>query len=425
MHSPERGVDRSATAPHKTKREIVLSQELQRHAQFIGERALVSRAEVGLKALAFPHGYQDQRDRERMRPPNAIDFWRGVALVMIFINHIPGLDYSILTLRNYAISDAAELFVFLAGCSLAFVANGQAAVKPLGQVMMRLLIRVFEIWQAQIATISIAIAMLAASAIYFTDPLLLEWHGAGPAFSDTVRSAIGLVLLSYQIGYFNILPLYVVLLLIAIVFIALSRWSLILALTASIALYAATLAFELRLPSWPVSGAWFFNPLSWQILIVLGFLAMTARRKYPEHWQATIRRLWPLAAVIVTIGAVLVWIDYRPDPMLVPAPRYAFMFDKEFLSPPRVLSMLAIAVAFHPAFPVIFRLSEPAVRYFSSLGRNSLAVFCVASLLALAGQIVRYVGEPTFLTDTAIVALGLVLLRVTAWLAEYRSPASS
>lgn len=54
MHSPERGVDRSATAPHKTKQEIVLSQELQRHAQFIGERALVSRAEVGLKALAFP-----------------------------------------------------------------------------------------------------------------------------------------------------------------------------------------------------------------------------------------------------------------------------------------------------------------------------------------------------------------------------------
>ena len=68
-----------------------------------------------------------------MRPPNAIDFWRGVALVMIFINHIPGLDYSMVTLRNYAISDAAELFVFLAGCSLAFVANGQSAPKPLGR----------------------------------------------------------------------------------------------------------------------------------------------------------------------------------------------------------------------------------------------------------------------------------------------------
>ena len=25
-----------------------------------------------------------------MRDPNAIDFWRGVALVTIFVNHIPG-----------------------------------------------------------------------------------------------------------------------------------------------------------------------------------------------------------------------------------------------------------------------------------------------------------------------------------------------
>ena len=50
-----------------------------------------------------------------MRAENAVDFWRGVALVMIYINHVPGNVFSYYTLRNYAISDAAELFVFLAG----------------------------------------------------------------------------------------------------------------------------------------------------------------------------------------------------------------------------------------------------------------------------------------------------------------------
>ncbi|WP_072396679.1 OpgC domain-containing protein [Hyphomicrobium sp. CS1GBMeth3] len=360
-----------------------------------------------------------------MRPPNAIDFWRGVALVMIFINHIPGLDYSILTLRNYAISDAAELFVFLAGCSVAFVANGQATVKPLGAVVMRLLVRAFEIWQAQIATISVAIAILAASAIYFTDPLLLDWHGAGPAFSDTVRSSIGLVLLTYQIGYFNILPLYVVLMLMAVALVVLSRWSLLLAVAASVALYAATLAFMWKLPSWPVGGAWFFNPLSWQILIMLGFVSMVAKRRYPA-WDAMLRRLWPFSVAIVAIGAVIVWIGYRPDPMRVPQPHYFFIFDKEFLSPARVINMLAIAIAFYPAFPVLSEWLGSAVRYFSCLGRNSLPVFCVASLLALTGQIIRYIGEPTFLLDTAIVIFGLVVLRVTAWVAEYQySPPSS
>ena len=358
-----------------------------------------------------------------MRPPNAIDFWRGVELVMIFINHIPGMDYSVLTLRNYAISDAAELFVFLAGYSIAFVANGSKSERPLGQVVMRLLTRAFEIWQAQIATISVAIAMLAAGAIFFTDPLLLEWHGAGPAFSDTVRASIGLVLLTYQIGYFNILPMYVVLMLLAVVFVALSRWSLLLALAASVGLYAATLACQLELPSWPAQGAWFFNPLSWQLLIVLGFLVATVRKRYPG-FQAVIERLWPFAVAVALLGLVIVRIDYRPDPMLVPQPRYFFLFDKTYLSPVRILSMLAIAVAFYPAFPVIYRYADSVVRYCSSLGRNSLPVFCMVSLLALAGQIARYVGEPNFLLDTAIVASGLVLLRMTAWLAEFQSSPS-
>ena len=359
-----------------------------------------------------------------MRPPNAIDFWRGVALVMIFVNHIPGLDYSLFTLRNYAISDAAELFVFLAGCSLAFVANGASEPKPLGRVVSRLLMRALEIWQAQIVIVAIALAMLAASAIAFTDPLLLEWHSAGPAFSDTVRSSIGLVLLTYQIGYFNILPLYVVLLLLAVVFIVLSRWSMLLTLGASVALYVVTLAFQIRLPSWPVPNAWFFNPLSWQILIVMGFLAIMAMRKYPDRMAIALARLWPWACAVFVVGAVSVWVDYRPDPMAVPEPRYFFLYDKEFLSPARIVSMMAVAIAFYPAYPVISRWMGPAVRYCSSLGRNSLAVFCVVSLLALAGQIARYVGEPTFALDTAIVISGLALLRITAWVAESQSSSS-
>ena len=76
----------------------------------------------------------------------------------------------------------------------------------------RLFLRAFEIWQAQIVVTCVALALLGAGAIALQDPLLLEWHNAGPAFADTVRALVGMVLLTYQIGYFNILPLYVVLL---------------------------------------------------------------------------------------------------------------------------------------------------------------------------------------------------------------------
>jgi hypothetical protein len=51
-----------------------------------------------------------------MRVPNEIDFWRGFALVTIFINHVPGLYFERLTYHNVSLSDSAELFMFLAGC---------------------------------------------------------------------------------------------------------------------------------------------------------------------------------------------------------------------------------------------------------------------------------------------------------------------
>ncbi|MBM3577754.1 MAG: hypothetical protein FJX40_08830 [Alphaproteobacteria bacterium] len=49
----------------------------------------------------------------------AIDFWRGAALVTILINHIPGNILGNFTPRNFGFSDSAEAFVFLSGLSVA------------------------------------------------------------------------------------------------------------------------------------------------------------------------------------------------------------------------------------------------------------------------------------------------------------------
>ena len=45
------------------------------------------------------------------RPVNAIDFWRGFALVTIFINHIPGLFYEKFTYRNVSLSDLSLIHI--------------------------------------------------------------------------------------------------------------------------------------------------------------------------------------------------------------------------------------------------------------------------------------------------------------------------
>ena len=72
------------------------------------------------------------------RQPNAVDFWRGFALITIFLDHVPGLVYAKYTLINFSISDAADLFVFLAGWSLRLMANGGGRHMPTRDVMLRL-----------------------------------------------------------------------------------------------------------------------------------------------------------------------------------------------------------------------------------------------------------------------------------------------
>jgi OpgC protein len=42
-----------------------------------------------------------------------IDVLRGMALLMIFVDHIPGNVLSLVTLHNFGFSDAAEVFVLL------------------------------------------------------------------------------------------------------------------------------------------------------------------------------------------------------------------------------------------------------------------------------------------------------------------------
>jgi hypothetical protein len=256
--------------------------------------------------------------------------------------------------------------------------------------------------------------------VYLDNPLLLEWHNAGPFFSDPVQTSIGLVLLTYQLGYFNILPLYVVLLAVAPVFILLARWLPWLALALSASIYAAALILEVNLPNWPGDGHWFFNPLAWQFLLVLGFV-MSVWAHSSARFGRWARRLIPLGALGVALGWASVMWDLKPDPYSVPEPRLLFLLDKSFLSPARLLEFLALVLAFHRVYPLVERVLGRLVRPIAQLGRNSLEVFAVGSVLSLVGQLVRATVQPNFALDTFLIGSGILALVFTAWFSEWRS----
>ena len=239
------------------------------------------------------------------REPNAVDFWRGFALITIFIDHIPGLVYARYTLINFSISDAADLFVFLAGWSLRLMADGGGRTMATRDVMLRLFGRALELYAAQVLITMIAIAMLAVSAIELSNPLLLQWHNAAAVFNDPVPTHIGLAVLTHQLGYFDILPLYVVLMLMAPFFAAVDRLAPGLALPVSLVLYVCVLAFRLTLPTWPVDGTWFFNPLAWQIVFVLGFTMGRADFGVGLFVRRHIVALRVIAVPIVILGLLV------------------------------------------------------------------------------------------------------------------------
>lgn len=357
------------------------------------------------------------------RTPNAIDFWRGFALVTIFINHIPGIYYERFTHRNFGLSDSAELFVFLAGWGLRFVVAQPSMANAPGLLLWRLGQRAVKIYIAQIFIISFAVAMLAAASILLDNSLIITWHNAEPVFYDPVRANVGLLMLTHHLGYFDILPLYVVLTMFAPVLVFTDRWVPWAVLPLALALYVFSLAYQVNLPSWPVEGQWMFNPLAWQLIFVLGFVLAKDPQSPgagPSHFVTRHLKVLRIVSIpILIVSLLIIWNGWGPDPTKVPEPRLFFIDFKVYQTPMRLIQFLALAAVFSAVYPKLATWVPKCVAMLSLLGRNPLNVFCVGSLLSLAAQIIRYATEASVMVDTVLLVAGLALLALTAWLTEW------
>ena len=103
-----------------------------------------------------------------------IDFFRGAALLFIYIDHIPGNFLSRITLHNFGFSDAAELFVLLAGVSAAF-AYGRRR-----DATSAVLQRAWTIYVAHVALLLAVAAALALIASYTKHPSLMRHVALAP-----------------------------------------------------------------------------------------------------------------------------------------------------------------------------------------------------------------------------------------------------
>jgi hypothetical protein len=351
-----------------------------------------------------------------------LDMFRGLALVMIFINHVPGNFYEAYTSRNFGFSDAAEAFVFMSGMAAGLAYSNSFRSGPLWPAIARVWSRARQLYFVHLSITFVALGLFAAAALWLGATELLGMNNLGPIFAHPLEAMIGIPLLTHQLGYLNILPLYAVMLLATPLLIPIGlRWPLG-TLVGSVLLWMIAGQFRLNFPNYPTSGGWFFNPFSWELLFVIGLLCGMAM-KVGQHFVPRNSLVFSFLAAFVVF--ILFWVKV---PALGDAgrealgalskfglPFYVTWFDKTFLALPRLAHALALFYVLAYLTPIRWFAGTNLAAPLRLLGRHGLAIFASGTVLSLALQAVRVDMKADPLADGIMLGGGLLLLWGLAW----------
>jgi hypothetical protein len=311
-----------------------------------------------------------------------VDVLRGIALLCIYVDHIPRDVLNAVTLRNFGFSDAAEMFVMLAGFA-SLMAYGRSfardgAMKGLRKVFMRCA----RLWVFQVGMLVATIVIVWAWERHFN----LEPHQMAPLLRGSVHQIVRGMTLRSQPSNLNILPLYILLLsLFPLIYLGI-RFSLGLTLLASAAVWVLTLIHpELNLTNTFDGNDWFFDPLSWQFIFVLGAALAVVMAK---NGGALPRWPWLVALCWLFLGLsflqVFPWTDWGlPNlaPLTMEPP------DKTHLAPLRLLHALALVYVALSWRGWTGTGGSFVQSWIEACGKHSLEVFSLGTLLALVARL--------------------------------------
>ena len=342
-----------------------------------------------------------------------IDACRGIALWWIFLDHVPNNIGSWLTLRNYGFSDAAEIFMFVSGVTCALAYGKALRFEGWTGVIGRTLRRSWDIYVAfLLVTLASAILVHLTGGGRLADEsntrILLDHPGSTLAHAT---------ILQYRPVNTDVLPIFVLL---HLLFTPL-LWLLLrvpnVTLAASFALYALVHVLGWSVPTWP-NGHWAFNPLAWQLMVVLGaWWMIDGDRARP--W-VTSRTAVGLAVLYLTFSLLIAmsWVS-KPMEAVIPQAllNLRYSVDKSNLDPLRLLHFLAIAVLAVWFVPRTWRgLTTPVMRGAISCGQNSLPIYCLGVILAFAGDTVLHDISDGLVMQIALSFGGIVAMIAAATL---------
>ena len=361
-----------------------------------------------------------------------LDLFRGVALWLIFLDHIPENVVNWFTIRNYGFSDATEIFIFISGYTAAFVYGRTMRERGFVLSSARILRRAWQIYVAHIFLFTIFMAEIAYVASTFDNPLYAEEMKILDFLKQPDVTIFQALLLKFKPVNMDVLPLYIVLLLLfpPMLFFLLRQPNL--ALAGSAVVYAFAWRLNWNLPAYP-NGVWFFNPFAWQLLFVFGaWCAIGGAQRLSAVLRSRLVLAVAIAYLLFAFAITLTW-HFESLDRFVPVWLKDWMYpiDKTNLDVLRFAHFLALAsvtVYFVPRqWP---GLKSAILRPAIVCGQHSLEIFCLGVFLAFAGQFIIAESSGGPLLQTGVSALGIFIMIAAANLLSWykaiegRSPSS-
>lgn len=354
-----------------------------------------------------------------------LDFFRGLALIFIFLDHIPSNLLSWLTVRNFGFSDATEIFIFISGYTATVAYGGALRRRGFLFATVRILRRCWQLYAAHVFLFVVYTAQIAYVAATFKNPMFVEEMNIAGFLDAPHIVLVQALLLRFMPANMDVLPLYIVLLLAFPLILAGMQKNRPLMLAASLLLYVLARRFDWNLTTYPDNSGWYFNPFAWQLLFVFGAACGrshgTGERIWPD-W----RWLEPIAVayLLVSFAIVSTWYvpgleRFMPDPLQ----RLLYPIDKSSLDPLRLLHFLALA------FLTVHYVSadSPLLRWRVSkilliCGRQSLHVFCLGIFLSFAAHFILEEIDGSIAMQIAVSVVGIALMAALAWaITSYQS----
>ena len=354
-----------------------------------------------------------------------LDFYRGLAMFIIFVAHVPFNPWALWIPARFGFSDATEIFVFCSGMASAFAFGRTFGARgwPVGAART-----LYRAWQIYWVHIGLFVALAGILVLIDGATAVEDGHVAGlelqPFFADPAAGLAGLVTLRYVPKHFDILPMYFgILLLLPLVMAArsLGRWAP--AFLVGGLWFVAQLGW-LGLPAEPWSDrVWFFNPFGWQLVFFTGFAFASGWIGAPPVSP----RLVALAAAVLLVSVPFVHfaaLDASPF-LAAAADRLAPLASKTELGLLRYLHFLTLAyLAYVVSGPGGERLrASGATGVVASaihkVGQQALATFVMGMICARLAPVLLDALGGSALAVAATNLAGFAVLIATAYVAGW------